>query len=749
MTGDEPQAVSRAEFEALRRRLAAVEETLRARGIAPPAFPAPRAEHAPVPEDAHAAAPTATPPRFDRVQAPGPAPASAPAARTGWTPPPTQARPPPPPRLAPAAPVSLESLLGQQWAPRVGAILVFLAVLFFLGVAIQRGWVGPLLQLGIAVMAGAALLGAGAWLTARKGYGTYPQVLEATGALVLYLTAFLSHALPYYQRETRLSEVGGGILMALVAAGTVALALYRDARVIAGLGYALGFATAALGVGLLPVLTLPYVALLGASLAFLVARKGWVLEAAAGTVATGGFLVALMAKGGTPPALLALVALVPAGAFLALSLRRVRPATRDEGAPLLLGLIVVVTYAWGVVTSYAPFVGELDALGLVMLAATGVAMALALAAARLGAERAAVTAHGASAVLLYMVGIPLLWWEADHALLLVTGSYALAALGLLLGARALPAAARGLSGAALALLTLSVLVSFLAHGAEAVPWEARDGLVSGSWQAWATLVLVAPGFALLVLAPPRGADATMTQMGFALAVLFLALWGFVLFPAPFLATLWLLGLAAAAFGVALARERPRELLVVAALLLGVAVLKGTLLDFHSEDVRLPPLLGALQATLLAAALLAAHHLLRDRRVLAAEDERTWSALLVGGSAAVLADAILAYLEGPAVSIGLGALGVAYLTAGLVLRSLAVHRYAGFALLGFVLLRVFLVDLRETDLAVRALVFAVLGGILLGVGYVYARQARKVEPPAAPPMPPAAPPAPPAGPGERP
>jgi uncharacterized membrane protein len=55
-----------------------------------------------------------------------------------------------------------------------------------------------------------------------------------------------------------------------------------------------------------------------------------------------------------------------------------------------------------------------------------------------------------------------------------------------------------------------------------------------------------------------------------------------------------------------------------------------------------------------------------------------------------------------------------------------YRYTGFAVLGSVLLRVFTVELQGTDLAIRALVFAVLGAILLGVGYAYARISKRED-----------------------
>jgi len=73
-------------------------------------------------------------------------------------------------------------MLGKQLAPRIGGALVFLAALFFLGVAIDRGWIGPLAQLGIAVAGAAALVGIAAWLSQqwRRGNPGRPRARWGT-----------------------------------------------------------------------------------------------------------------------------------------------------------------------------------------------------------------------------------------------------------------------------------------------------------------------------------------------------------------------------------------------------------------------------------------------------------------------------------------------------------------------------------------------------------------------------------------
>ena len=165
-------------------------------------------------------------------------------------------------------------------------------------------------------------------------------------------------------------------------------------------------------------------------------------------------------------------------------------------------------------------------------------------------------------------------------------------------------------------------------------------------------------------------------------------------------------------------------LLAALAVLVLAAVKSATLDSYAVEVKLDALPAALQAAALVGALLALFHLGRARGLFPAGATDAAAGALVGGSAIIVANYLLAYTEGASTSILLGLVGVAYLGAGFVRRHEPVYRYAGFAVLGFVVLRVFLVDLRTTDLAVRALVFAVLGAILLGIGYAYARISRK-------------------------
>lgn len=628
--------------------------------------------------------------------------------------------PPPPPRPARAPKMSAEDVLGQRFAPRVGAVLVFLATLFFLGVAIQRGWIGPVLQLLIAALSGAALVGIAAFLTNRKGYGQYPQILEGLGACVMYATAFVAYSLPYYQRATNLTELGGGLLMALVAAGTVGLAVWRDSRVIAGLGYVLSFLTAGIGWGVLPNITLPYVAILGASLAALVAWKDWREVGFVGTLVTGAFFFVFTIDSYRPPPnawSVVFAAALPAAAFLWLTLRQHEAAKNEP--PYAAG-VVVVTLAWAAFASVAPVLRESSAIGVVLFAWVPAAVALAI----FAHERMVRVAYGASAVILYILATPFFFADAKDSAFFNTATYAAGALALVIAARLYPRAERGLWQGGLALAGASALRAVILDERLQISFD--GAWATGSWQSFATFLLLVPALALLFASAPKGADG-VSRLVFVAGIVFLGAWGFALFQTPFLVTLYIAAVGAVLAWSALQRtgHLASDALAAGVIFVAIAALKTATVDLQSTQPLMPGPLAGLQTALVAAALFGLYHLGAGERMKAGQ---AGSGALLGAAAVVMASYVFQYAEGPWVSILLGVLGLAYLGTGFALAAHTMYRFVGFGVLGVVLVRVFVVDLNTTDLAVRALVFLVLGGILLGIGFVYARNNRKAAPP---------------------
>ncbi|MDD5208383.1 MAG: DUF2339 domain-containing protein [Elusimicrobiales bacterium] len=118
--------------------------------------------------------------------------------------------PPPPPPPAPAQPVMENMLSGatavpaQRFAPVrkersgnwlgvVGIVCFVLAAAFIIKLSIDSGWLTPERQIGLAVLFGLGLIGAGFAL--MKSDSEYASLLPGAGIIVLYLTVFAAHRL--------------------------------------------------------------------------------------------------------------------------------------------------------------------------------------------------------------------------------------------------------------------------------------------------------------------------------------------------------------------------------------------------------------------------------------------------------------------------------------------------------------------------------------------------------------------------
>jgi uncharacterized membrane protein len=166
----------------LHKRLAALELALEVQRRS-----APRDQTAAVPGPAvpQPVAPPPVPPAAGAA-APGPAPKIAaqplPAASTRpiplpWTPPSRAQRE--------QGLASLESNIGQRWIAWVGAIVVFLSVVFFLKYAFQNDWIGPTGQVVISALGGLTLVAAGSYFLVRQ-WRIFGQCLMGLGLAILY-----------------------------------------------------------------------------------------------------------------------------------------------------------------------------------------------------------------------------------------------------------------------------------------------------------------------------------------------------------------------------------------------------------------------------------------------------------------------------------------------------------------------------------------------------------------------------------
>lgn len=223
-----------AELRALAARLDRLEKYLGVSSPQPPAQPEPPAEpHPPTqPPTPEPAPPTEPPAAHPPASAPPPEPESRPAIvmeRTEHLFAATRDSSNRPAQKAKAASLSLEMLIGERWMAWAGAIVIVLAVGFFIKLAYDLGWWGrlsPLAKCMLTAGFGTILLAAGE--VAFRRIGRWAAVsLFGAGLGTLYLTAFAT-----FRFFDLLSESSAFWLMLLVTALGLAITLRAQLVVI-------------------------------------------------------------------------------------------------------------------------------------------------------------------------------------------------------------------------------------------------------------------------------------------------------------------------------------------------------------------------------------------------------------------------------------------------------------------------------------------------------------------------------------
>ncbi len=179
------------------------------------------------------------------------APKTPPPPHSSFPPPPITQQPPPqvlktpvpapnfaPRPSRPSLPqINLEALIGGNWFNRIGMLAIVIGMGFFLKLAFEREWIGPAGRILIGVLIGSGLI-VGCEKMRGKGYKHYAHGLAGGGIAILYLTFFAAFA-----RYHLIPQMLAFALMALVTTASVLLAVRYDAIAIAILGLIGGFLT--------------------------------------------------------------------------------------------------------------------------------------------------------------------------------------------------------------------------------------------------------------------------------------------------------------------------------------------------------------------------------------------------------------------------------------------------------------------------------------------------------------------------
>jgi len=166
--------------------------------------------------------------RLLRVEEP-PAPAPAPLPPQMHPP----AVPPPVPSREPvrAHDVDLEEIFGGRVLAWLGGSAVVLGAVFFLVMAVSRGWIDEPTRVALAFVASSALLGVALWLHERQGQTQASLALAAASFASLYASLVVGTVV-----YDVIAEAAGLVVAGLVGAVAAAVAVRWSSQVVGGIG---------------------------------------------------------------------------------------------------------------------------------------------------------------------------------------------------------------------------------------------------------------------------------------------------------------------------------------------------------------------------------------------------------------------------------------------------------------------------------------------------------------------------------
>ena len=89
--------------------------------------------------------------------------------------------------------VTHEFAFATRWLVRVGVVLIVGAIVYFVKLSIDRGWMGPTGRVVATLACGAAFSVGGSWLVKKERYSLLGHAIAALGVVALYLGFGLGH----------------------------------------------------------------------------------------------------------------------------------------------------------------------------------------------------------------------------------------------------------------------------------------------------------------------------------------------------------------------------------------------------------------------------------------------------------------------------------------------------------------------------------------------------------------------------
>lgn len=592
----------------------------------------------------------------------------------------------PAPHTEVSGPIGRNELrLGLNWISRIAVVTVALALAFFFQYAFENRWITEAGRVALGGVCGLAAFGAGEFFH-RKGQRAYGQSLAAAGAAFLYLSIWAAFGL--YQL---ISQGAGFGLMVAVTAAAGFLALRYGSLVVALLGLAGGYATPLLlRSGDQPWLVLGYALLLTGAAGAASRARGWVWPEA---LAVGG--TALLYSSQLP-------ARTPHGVFLALYFA-VFAASRSAAIFVLAALLAIPAMA----AVWTP--GEAGLVGALALSGAGLVVA--------GTRDWPLVAPACFAAFWIGYGVWVLQSGYTPLFLLTSGFAIFLAWPLWIAIR------KGERLDAIELLGLTLNAGFY--------FTAAYGLLRNSYPAWVGLFAVGLAVAeaaaarLLWRVEPRGAIVAAATawvvLVFAVPIQFVGYRVTVAWAAEAAAMVWI--------GTRLQERRA----VVAALCLYVVIafrltFSDAMLYAAATDYTLIVNARFFAFAAAAASLWISAWWIREGRLalttyVAGHAVMLWGLALEasGWAARTAAPENYRSVASTAISVVAAAYAV-LLVGGGAARRHAVSRMIGIALIGIVVLKLYLYDVWLLGGFYRMAAFAILGVMLLVMSYLYSRRA---------------------------
>lgn len=177
---------------------------------------------------------------------------------------------------APADERNWERNIGMKWLGGVGGLTLVVGVVFFIRLAIEAGYLGPLGRVLTGTAGGLILLAGGRYAAEAQGYSRWGRLVAGTGLAIAYFSVYAAYGFESYR-----AAIGAPLLAVLFAltvlvAATAALSVRDHAPAVAGEAFLLGYVTAYVGLDAGSFVVSPtYVVLLTVGLVTIAAVRPW------------------------------------------------------------------------------------------------------------------------------------------------------------------------------------------------------------------------------------------------------------------------------------------------------------------------------------------------------------------------------------------------------------------------------------------------------------------------------------------